>query len=402
MSACFPEAGLAVGNGRSYGDVCLAQNGTVVRAGSLDRVLAFDRDSGVIRCEAGLSLGALLELALSAGWVLPVVPGTRYATVGGAVANDVHGKNHHRNGTFGCHVRELLLQRSNEELISCSPNENSDWFNASIGGLGLTGVILEVELQLQPVKGGWLDTETIKFGNLAEFFELSTESDGSYEYSVAWIDCLHREVRGHFSRANHSDSAIAVTAQTQRFEVPFSLPISPVNRLTLGLFNSAYYHRQREQRRRSQQSLYSFYYPLDGVGHWNRLYGKRGFRQYQCVVPADVVADLLAEIRRSGEGSFLAVLKEFGDKPSPGLLSFPRPGTTLALDFPWRGERTTNLFERLDALVAQANGAVYPAKDAHMTGVDFRRAYPAWEVLEKMRDPALKSLFWQRVTEDIA
>lgn len=397
-AAVVPEAGLVVGNGRSYGDVGLSSNGTVATLQAVNRVLAFDRKTGVLRCEAGATLGQLLNLVLPAGWCLPVLPGTQFVTVAGAIANDIHGKNHHHSGTFGRHIRSFSLQRSSGEVLLCSPDENYDWFQASIAGLGLTGIIVEVELQLVPVAGAWLETENIKFSCLEEFFELSRESDRDFEYSVAWIDCLSKAVRGHFSRANHS-SRDQPTGPGSAFNIPFAPPLSPINQLTLRAFNGLYFHRQRAQRLRRVESLYSWFFPLDRVGQWNKLYGRKGFRQYQCVVTPEVVPELLAVIRGSGQGSFLAVLKMFGDLESPGLLSFPRPGVTLALDFPWRDHLTLDLFKRLDELVASCDGALYPAKDAHMSGADFRRAYPAWEILEQYRDPAFKSLFWQRVME---
>lgn len=398
LPGVFGDAGLVVGMGRSYGDVPLSINGIVASARGLDRLLGFDSSTGLLHCEAGVSLGEILAFALPRGWSLPVVPGTQFCTVGGATANDVHGKNHHARGTFGRHVKSLLLQRSSGEQLHCSSQANVDWFSATIGGLGLTGVILELEIQLSRVDGPWLDTETIKFGELDEFFSLSEESDSSHEYNVAWIDCLSRKSRGHFTRANHSAAADPVSAHGTLFSVPFAPPVSPVNRFTLKAFNSLYYHRQQVSRRSGRESLVAWNFPLDRLNQWNRLYGKRGFRQYQCVVPEPAIKDLLACIRQSGDGSFLAVLKMFGDLASPGLLSFPRPGTTLALDFPWRGADTLALFKRLDQIVAAANGAIYPAKDAHMSGEDFRRAYPAWEQLEQHRDPVLKSQFWQRVT----
>ena len=391
---------LAVGAGRSYGDCGLAASGAVLCTRGLNRLLAFDQGSGLVCCEAGVNLGEILQHTVPAGWILPVLPGTRYVTVGGAIANDVHGKNHHGFGTFGRHVKSLLLQRSDGELIHCSADSNSEWFNATLGGLGLTGVILQAELQLKPVASAWLASESLAFRDLTEFFALSEASDNSYEYTVAWIDCLHSRGRGIFSRAGHVADSRPAPAAGSRLGIPLAPPVSPVNRFSLRAFNTLYYHRQRLRQRGNRVPLGDWFFPLDGIANWNRLYGKRGFRQYQCVVPAAVVGELLSIIRRAGQGSFLAVVKTFGDLSSPGLLSFPRPGVTLALDFPWRDRATLALFSELDAVVYSNEGAVYPAKDAHMSGADFRRAYPAWEVVESMRDPQLKSLLWQRVTED--
>ena len=389
---------LPAGCGRSYGDSALAASGAVLNTCGMDHFLAFDPASGVIRCEAGVTLGQIMQLTVPRGWMLPVLPGTRFVTVAGAVANDVHGKNHHRDGTFARHVSELALQRSDGELIRCSRKHHQEWFAATCGGLGLTGVILWVELRLRPVSGPWLDAETIKFHSLQEFFELSAASDDSHEYTVSWIDCLAARPRGHFLRARHSAASEVAPQSGVHFNVPFALPLSPLHRFSLKLFNSGYFHRQLAPRKSRRVAWPGWFFPLDAVGHWNRLYGRRGFRQYQCVAPAEAISELLDIIRHSGQGSLLAVLKVFGDIPSPALLSFPRPGVTLALDFPWRGGKTTELFKRLDAVVFGNGGAIYPAKDAHMSGADFRAAYPRWERLEQLRDANINSLFWQRVT----
>lgn len=402
LPARLPNAGLVTGCGRSYGDVGLAANGVVASCLGLNRMLGFDRETGLLHCEAGATLGDILTLVLPQGWVLPVLPGTQHVSVAGAIANDVHGKNHHRRGTFGRHVKSLLLLRSDGTELRCSEQENVDWFNVTVAGLGLSGVILEATIQLMPVSGAGLSTENIKFHSLDKFFSLSLETDANWEYSAAWIDCLSSSVRGHFSRARyseHSEHSAAVTAHTALLDVPFTLPVSPVNRFSLRAFNSVYYHRQRRRVRCGETSMLAWMFPLDRVGNWNRLYGRKGFRQYQCVVEPEAIAELLNIIRRAGTGSFLAVLKMFGDVRSPGLLSFPRRGASLALDFPWRDEHTTALFKQLDEVVDSCGGAVYPAKDAHMSGRDFRVAYPAWQTIEQYRDPNLNSFFWQRVME---
>jgi FAD/FMN-containing dehydrogenase len=389
---------LPVGCGRSYGDVGLAASGTVLNTSSMDRVISFNKESGVVRCEAGVTLGQILALTVPHGWMMPVLPGTQYVTVAGAVANDVHGKNHHVTGTFCKHVTRLSLLRSDGEIIECSESQRAEWFAASCGGLGLSGIILWVEVQLRPLQGPWLDSETIKFESLDDFFRLSNESEADFEYTVSWIDCLSQSVRGHFNRANHAAAEHAAPPSRKIPAIPFAPPFSPVNRYTLKAFNSAYFHRQRAVRKQQLAPWQSWFFPLDAVPHWNRLYGKAGFRQYQCVVPEEVVGELLAVIRQAGEGSFLAVLKKFGQHSSPALMSFPRVGTTLALDFPFRGNRTLELFKQLDTIVFAHGGALYPAKDAHMQARDFQAAYPAWEQVEKMRDPKINSLFWQRVT----
>lgn len=337
-----PFDGLALprGNGRSYGDSCLNPDGALLCARGLDRFIAFDPASGVLRCEAGVTLNEIIELVLPQGWFLPVTPGTRYVTVAGAIANDVHGKNHHRTGNFGHHVRAFELLRSDGERRVCMPNDADDWFAATVGGLGLTGLITWAEIQLRRVGSPTLEAENIRFGSLDEFFELSKASAESHEYSVAWIDCLASGTsrgRGHFTRADH---CIGLAQEQPKspgagLSMPVTPPISLVNKLSLRPFNALYYWRQPAPRKRFVSHLLPFFYPLDGIRDWNRMYGPSGFLQYQCVLPPATARDgvdaLLAEIARSGSGSFLAVLKEFGDTPSIGMLSFPRPGTTLAV-----------------------------------------------------------------------
>ncbi len=388
---------LPVGLGRSYGDVGLAAAGTVLSIASLDRLLAYDREAGLIRCEAGVTLGQIMELTVPDGWMPPVLPGTQHVTVGGALANDIHGKNHHRVGSFARHVRALGLLRSSGELLHCSPGENRGWFAASLGGLGLTGVVVWAELRLRRVAGPWLASETIAFRSLADFFALSRDSEPSHEYTVAWLDCLSAGARGLFSRANHLEDARPAPVRRRLSGLPLVPPsclLTPAARL----FNRLYFRLGQRSATARRVSWRRWFFPLDGIANWNRLYGKAGFRQYQCVVPDAVAAELLALVRRAGQGSFLAVLKQFGACGSPALLSFPRPGTTLALDFPWRGARTTKLFRELDEVVFSNGGALYPAKDAHMRAADFQRAYPRWRRLESLRDPNILSLFWQRVS----
>lgn len=394
------------GNGRSYGDSCLADGGTLIDARGLDRFISFDPSTGRLACEAGVLLGDILELTVPKGWFLPVTPGTRLVTVGGAIANDVHGKNHHRRGNFGNHVLRLELLRSDGRRILCGPDRESEWFQATVGGLGLTGLVTWAELQLIPVEGPWLDVETLRFPDLDAFFTIATESDRSHDYTVAWIDCLARGSalgRGLFMRANHAPTPRdPQKTPSGGLRVPFTPPISPVNSLTLRAFNELYYRIPRP--RRSIQHYLTYFYPLDSLLDWNRLYGPRGFVQYQCVVPPEAAPSALHEIldliAASGQGSFLSVLKNFGTMTGLGLLSFPRPGATLALDFPFRGEPTLALLDRLDRVVMDAGGGVYPAKDARMSGAVFRRTFPEWRKLESMRDPRVMSAFWGRVMAD--
>lgn len=406
LGAVVQEHGstLAYGNGRSYGDSCLAASDQVLHLRTLDRFIAVDWRTGTLTAEAGVTLGEILALAIPQGWFLAVTPGTQFATLGGAIANDVHGKNHHVRGTFGRHVRRFGLLRHGEAPLSCSATENPELYGATIGGLGLTGVIAWAEIQLMPIRSSQIDGSVVRFGNLDEFFALSAELDHRHEYSVAWIDCLARAGRtgrGVFFVGDHAAYGSLAPDCRSKLRVPLTPPASLINRLSLRAFNEAYWRLHPPRTAPTRSGYAPFFFPLDRILHWNRIYGRRGFQQYQCVVP-DAVAHsavhaLLKVIAASGQGSFLAVLKRCGDIASPGLLSFPLPGTSLALDFPQQ-PRLESLFARLDAIVREAGGRLYPAKDAHMDGGDFRRAYPAWERLEALRDPALNSRFWKRVT----
>nr|WP_290667783.1 FAD-binding oxidoreductase [Ardenticatena sp.] len=401
----FDRPVLAYGLGRSYGDVCLNENGILLDTARMAHFIAFDEERGVLRCEAGVSLKHILDLIVPRGWFLPVTPGTKYVTVGGAIANDVHGKNHHREGTFGRHVTQFELLRSTGERLLCSPTQNSDLFRATIGGLGLTGLITWAEIKLRPIKSAYIDMERIRFGSLDEFFDISARSDTRFEHTVAWLDCIAQGSalgRGVFLRGNHSEEPGPLRpSKAPRLYVPFDFPSFVLNPLSMRAFNTFYYYMHTPTRSQKRVHYESFFYPLDAVRRWNRIYGRRGFIQYQCVVPPDdrveVMRELLTLIARSGRASFLAVFKEFGEVASPGMLSFPRKGVTLALDFPFEGEATLRLCEQMDAIVREAGGVLYPAKDARMSGEDFRRFYPQWETFRRYVDPAFSSSFWRRV-----
>lgn len=400
---------LPYGNGRSYGDSCLNDGGVLLHTRGLDRFIAFDAATGVIRCEAGVLLAEILALIVPQGWFLMVTPGTQFVTLGGAIANDVHGKNHHRAGTFGAHVRCFELLRSDGSRLRCSPTENTDWFAATVGGLGLTGLIVWAEIQLRRIANPWIASETIRFGGLDEFFAVSDDSDDDYEYTVAWLDCASRGAalgRGLFMRGNHAPALCATQprAPTGRLSVPFAPPCSLINSWSLKAFNTLYYHRQRTRITRAIAHYAPFFYPLDSLLAWNRIYGRHGFLQYQCAIPGAqghaAIRELLERIAHSGMGSFLAVLKIFGAVPAVGWLSFPRPGVTLALDFPNQGPATFRLLESLDAVVATTGGAVYPAKDARMSGIRFREFFPQWPRFRAYIDPRFSSSFWRRVMEE--
>ena len=406
-----PLPALGYGRGRSYGDSCLNDGGLLVETARLDRFIAFDRASGRLEAEAGVTISEVLaQLARpnadGSHWFLPVTPGTSVVTLGGAVANDVHGKNHHVTGSFGCHVPSFTLLRGTGELLTCSSAENPGLYRATIGGLGLTGLLTGVTLQLKRVPGLAVEVEEIRFGNLREFFDLARSSEAGFEYTVAWIDCLARGAalgRGIFSRANHVPGERRdYLPPAIRWSVPLAPPFSPLNRASLTAFNALYWRRLGRSGRRVQRIGYADYlYPLDAIGNWNRLYGRRGFYQYQCVLPPaaaeDGVRAMLDAIAQAGDGSFLAVLKTFGPQPAPGLLSFCREGITLALDFPNRGAGTLALLDRLDAITLAAGGRVYPAKDGRMSAATFRAGYPELDAFAPYVDERFSSTFWRRV-----
>lgn len=397
---------LPFGNGRSYGDVCLNEGAALLRTRRMDRFVVFDRATGRITCEAGVLLKDILDLVVPQGWFLPVTPGTRFVTVGGAIANDVHGKNHHVHGNFGHHVCMLELLRSDGERIVCSPRNNADWFRATIGGLGLTGLISWAELQLVPVSNPFMVVESKRFDGLDRFWAMNADAESRWPYTVAWVDCLatgKRQGRGILMLGRHAPANAELPSWKERSRrFPVDPTISLVNGLSLRVFNQIYYHK-RIRRGPALSHYVPYFYPLDALLQWNRIYGRKGFFQYQCVLPPQAsqegIRELLRIISKNREGSFLAVLKTFGDKPAAGMLSFPRHGATLALDFPNRGERTLKLFNELDAVVREAGGALYPAKDARMPGELFRTAYPSWGQFSSYIDPRFSSSFWRRVME---
>jgi FAD/FMN-containing dehydrogenase len=393
--------GIAQGMARSYGDVCLNPNGILWKTTGLDRFISLDQSTGRLVCEAGVLLRDIQRLVIPRGWILPVTPGTQLVTVGGAIANNVHGKNHHVLGSFGDHVQQLTLLRTDGEVIDCGPQIKQDWFAATVGGLGLTGVILLAEIQLRQISGPWLETETIPYENLNEFFSLADSSEVDWEHTVSWIDCISGEGRGLFMRGNHAEKQNRVEPNNRSKTMPIVPPVSLVNRITLRPFNMAYFNLNRMKKGRALAHYTSFFYPLDNLLEWNRMYGPKGFYQYQSVVPRadgqEAVQAMLREIARSGEGSFLAVLKTFGDRPSVGMLSFPQPGVTLALDFPNKGAQTLKLFERLDAIVREAGGRIYPAKDARMPRDLFEAGYPRLAEFLPYRDPGISSAMSRRL-----
>lgn len=394
---------LATGLRRSYGDSGLNIGGGMIDMSRLDRLIDFDPASGIVTAEAGMSLAELNRWSLARGWFVPVTPGTKWVTFGGCVANDVHGKNHHTAGTFGRWVRRLGLLRSDGTHQSLGPEDNTGLFAATVGGLGLTGIVTHVTLQLRRVPGTAIATETIPFGGIDDFFAL-VQKGSPHEYSVAWIDCLasgRALGRGLLTLADHSNPATPKPERRPGPTLPFDLPDFVLNRLSVSAFNRLYLTAGRMRAGEAVVPMESYFYPLDRIGAWNRMYGARGMFQYQSVVPPGTAraatTEMLRQISRAGEGSFLVVLKTFGSLPSPGMLSFPMEGTTLALDFPNRGETTHALLDRLDAIILEAGGRLYPAKDGRLPRKMFESGYPLLEQFGQHTDPGISSSFWRRM-----
>ncbi len=396
---------LPVGLHRSYGDSVLNSEGRIISMAGIDRFMALNTATGILRAEAGVTLGEIMRRVVSLGFFLPVTPGTRSVTVGGAIANDVHGKNHHRAGTFGRHVLSFGLLRHRGESVTATAENSDGLFGATIGGLGLTGIIEWAEINLQPIKSSFLDVDIIPYGSLSEFWDIADASNGTHEHTVGWIDCTTtrgRSGRGIFSRANWSyEGGLVVHDDDKRVDIPFDAPNGFLNRLTVSVFSQLYHAAQTRKAGSLRQHYSRFFHPLDGIANWNRLYGRKGFWQYQCVIPKqwmkEAIAELLGAIIESGQASFLTVLKTFGGLASPGFLSFPMEGATLALDFRNRGEGTLALFERLDAIVREAKGRLYAAKDGRIPKDMWTTGYPELERYLPYADPSFSSDFWRRV-----
>jgi FAD/FMN-containing dehydrogenase len=398
---------LIIGNLRSYGDEVICPDGNYLQTTSCDRILQVDTQADTVTAESGVRLDVLQNRVASFGYMLPVTPGTSYLTLGGAIANDVHGKNHHRAGTFGCFVLRLELVRTSGEVLLCSPSENPEFFAGTIGGMGLTGAITWAMIQLRRVDSPFLRVTSRRFRDLDEFFNLELESKDQHEYSVAWIDCAAKGRslgRGIYSVADHAASAAHSRGEENRGtrgapNVPFYMPLSPINRVTLDAMNSLYYRLHRTGAISVHYA--NWLYPLDAIGSWNRLYGRRGFFQFQCAVPLSEarssIAEMLKTIAAAGQGSFLAVLKNFGDKASPGLMSFPMAGATLAVDFPNRGKATRELLLELYRITAGARGRLYPAKDACSPPDSLEMGYSNFARFKELLDPGLESRMSRRL-----
>ena len=397
-------AALPVGLGRSYGDVGLLNGGTLLQTTGMDRLLAFDPQTGILTAESGISLAQILDFAVPRGFFLPVTPGTKYVTLGGAIANDIHGKNHEYAGSFGCHVPCFELVRSDGRRLLCSRTENPDWYAATIGGMGLTGLIAWAQLRLRPIVSRTMDVNHIQFHGIDEWLTLKQQYAAA-EYNVSWMDCTstgRNFARGIFMAGDHAKIPGELKPSPEpKLVFPFDAPGFALNRFSVAAFNALYFHKQFKPHVQAAQDYEPYFYPLDKILHWNRLYGANGLVQFQYAIPwahaKEGTIAILREIAKSGIASVLAVLKAFGDIPSLGMMSFPYPGIMFALDFPIK-DATFPLLERLGDMTLEFGGRLYPAKDAAMTPRQFQIFYPEWQRFARFKDPMITSSFWERVT----
>lgn len=379
--------GIARGMGRSYGDSSLSSNS--ICTNYLNHFISFDSLNGILTCFAGVSLSDIIDSFVPKGWFLPVTPGTKFVTVGGAIASDVHGKNHHWAGSFSDYVISFRLALHSGEIVNCSRSEHPDLFYATCGGMGLTGIITDATFELKPISSAFIDETTIKADNLEEILTLFDEHS-QYTYSVAWIDCLStgkKLGRSFLILGEHSQDKGLSLSHNLTFSIPFDMPDILLNRYTVNAFNTLYYNRFQNKKLKRTVHLDQFFYPLDGILEWNRLYGKKGFTQYQFVVPKSVgyhgLSSILNQIAKSKRGSFLAVLKTFG-KGNANFLSFPIEGYTLALDLKI-DKGLFALLSKIDDIVTEYGGRIYLTKDVRMSEETFKAGYPQWKAFYAVR-----------------
>lgn len=379
---------IARGNGRCYGDASLSD--VTISTLKYDNVLSFDTTNGVFECQSGITLDQVLEVIVPQGWFLPVTPGTKFITVGGAVASDVHGKNHHVDGCFSHHVDEMDVLTGSGERITCSCSQYADLFEATCGGMGLTGVITRVRFRLKKIETSYIKQKQIKAANLEELINLFEEYK-NYTYSVAWVDCLKKGngfgrsilMLGEHAKledlsASQKKNPLAVPGK-KKITFPFNLPSWALNAFTVKTFNYLFYTKNFKKEINNVISYEPFFYPLDVVLHWNRMYGKKGFVQYQFVLPMEAkqgLIDIMQSISDAGMGSFLTVLKVFGKQDS--MISFPKEGYTLAMDFAVR-DGLMEFLDKLDEIVLRNGGRLYMSKDARMKPAAMEMGYPKLE-----------------------
>ena len=398
------------GLGRSYGDVCLNNDGTLILTDNHKSIINFDHEYGTIECEAGISLNEILKIITPLGWFLPVVPGTSFVTVGGAIANDIHGKNHHKRGTFGNFVVSLDLLRSNGEVMTCTSEENPDFFRSTIGGLGLTGLIIKAKIKLVRVKSNLINSKNIRYNSLDNFFEVNNQMEEKNEYTVSFVHLgfgqKKNKLRGVYHVGNHDEleenRKKLIKPKELSFRLPFPPNISVVNNFSVNLINRGYYliNQNSDWRR---QHYRNFFFPLDSIKNWNKAYGRKGFYQYQFVVPLsnfdEIFKELVSIINSYNQKPVLGVLKTFGEIESIGMLSFPTEGVTLAIDFPNKGITTLKMLDYLDSIIIEAGGRLYPAKDARMNKETFQKSFLNFGEFEKYIDPLFSSSFLKRINQ---
>lgn len=379
--------GIPRGLGRSYGDSSLAEQNLNLLA--LADILSFDADTGELLAGAGMSLEKILQFCVPKGFFLPVTPGTKFITLGGAIASDVHGKNHHKEGSFSDHIQYFHILLASGEVVRCSANENNELFRATCGGMGLTGVIIDVCLTLKPIQSAFIDETVIKARNLDEVMDLFEEYE-PITYSVAWIDCLSTGKnlgRSLLMVGEHSKEGQLEVPSAGKLSVPFDMPSFLLNGVSISAFNFLYYHKVRQRKSNHHIHYEPFFYPLDGILHWNRMYGKRGFTQYQFAVPKEKgregMTKILNRLAKSKKGSFLAVLKAFG-KGNDNYLSFPMEGYTLAIDIKME-KSLLPLLDELDKIVLDYGGRIYLTKDVRMSAQTFQQSYPKWQNFQEIK-----------------
>jgi FAD/FMN-containing dehydrogenase len=379
--------GIVRGKGRSYGDSALSEQ--TISSGVLNHFLDFDTESGEITCQAGVTLADIIEICVPKGWFLPVTPGTKFVSVGGAIASDVHGKNHHHDGCFSQHVKEISLMLPSGEIIECSHKHNTEIFQATCGGMGLTGIIFQATIKLKPIQSTLINETTIKAQNLSEILELFDEYKDA-PYSVAWVDSLATETklgRSLLIVGDHSGNGSFEQFKKKSLSIPIEMPSIILNQFSVKAFNYLYFNRIKNRRVNRVVHFEPFFYPLDSIHNWNRMYGKKGFVQYQMVLPREEgkigLEKIMKKIAHSKKASFLTVLKLLGEKNS-NYLSFPAEGYTLAMDFPIHSN-IWKFLDELDELVLQHGGRIYLTKDSRMSEKVFKQSYPQWEKFCEIR-----------------
>ena len=391
---------IARGQGRSYGDAAMLDDGLVMLTEELSSFTNFDEATATLTTQAGTTLAKVIEELMPRGWFPVVVPGTKYVSIGGCVAADIHGKNHHRDGTFGAHVSEFELVLADHSRLRCSPELNSDLYWATIGGMGLTGLMTEVSFRLTPVESSYLFVQHHSTDDLNSSFKVLSDKNWDDQYTVAWIDSVAKGtrlgrsilMRGHHAQVGDLPQpfrARPFALHREPLPVPFNFPSWTLNSFSMSAFNGLYYRLQSRKSKPFVAHYDSFFFPLDQIGNWNRIYGKRGFIQYQCVLPLatayDGIRQILEKLAKARRSSFLSVLKRFGPE-GKGLLSFPFEGYTLTLDLPVSDSKLFSLLDQLDEIVLSNGGRVYLAKDARLKPDTFAAMYPRLEEWQKIKN----------------